>query len=408
MPYDLFVSYSRRDNASGRVSQLIDHIRSDFARFSSNRGLITFFDQREIHGMEDWKNKILQGLRESHLLLACLSPSYLESEYCKWEFIEYLKDEVAHLHGFNGVAPVYFVEVPGWKDKDFERRCADWISEIRKRQSFDTRPWYEQGEIALRESDVRERMEKLTIRIATAIQRADRAEHSPGNIDAHNPQFVGRTTNLRMLRENFVRPGNIGVLSAVSGLGGLGKTALAIEYAHAFADEYGGGRWQVRCAGKTDLRVALSQLASPMGFAFTAEEKRNSDLQFQRVIHELKSRANSRIPHRCLLILDNVDCPSLLDPALIAQLNCGDWLHIIATTRLGENELYGRHGDRTFLQSTNCHWMTPLHSSRATNQEEFSETKSSVGRRVRSCSFLAVSHLLLKPPLSTWASSQMT
>ena len=61
-------------------------------------------------------------------------------------------------------------------------------------------------------------------------------------MDAHNPHFIGRTANLRMLRENFVTPGHIGVVTAVNGVGGLGKTALAIEYAHAFADEYGGGR----------------------------------------------------------------------------------------------------------------------------------------------------------------------
>jgi predicted ATPase len=77
-----------------------------------------------------------------------------------------------------------------------------------------------------------------------------------------------------MLRENFVKPGHIGVVTAVNGVGGLGKTALAIEYAHAFADEYGGGRWQVRCAGKDDLRLAHAELATPIGFEFTEKENK--------------------------------------------------------------------------------------------------------------------------------------
>ena len=346
--YDLFISYARRDNEQGRITQLVERIERDFAPFAS-RQLVPFFDQQEINGMQDWRQRILQGLRESRLLLACLSPSYLKSEYCEWEFIEYLKCEIGNLHGFNGVAPIYFVNVPGWDDKDFDQRCAGWVAELRHRQNFDLRPWYDQGEEALRETAVRERMGKLNHQIAEIILRGERAEKSLGNVDAHNPHFIGRMVNLRLLRENFVKPGNIGVVTAVNGIGGLGKTALAIEYAHAFADEYGGGRWQVRCAGQEDLRLALSELATPMGFEFTEDEKKNADLQFERTRRELKKLADARAPHRCLLLLDNVDRPGLLDPAQVARLNGGDWLHVLATTRLGENELHGSHRDRSFL-----------------------------------------------------------
>ncbi|MGD0539804.1 MAG: TIR domain-containing protein [Verrucomicrobiota bacterium] len=348
MPYDLFISYSRRDNAQGRMTQLVERIKTDFAPFAK-RELVPFFDQQEIGGMQDWRQRILQGLRESRLLLACLSPAYLQSGYCEWEFVEYLKYEIGHLHGFNGVAPIYFVEVPGWTDKDFEQKCAAWVAELRKRQYFDLRPWHDQGEEALREAAVKERMGKLNQQIVQTITRGERAEKSLGNVDAHNPHFIGRTANLRMLRENFVKPGHIGVVTAVNGVGGLGKTALAIEYAHAFADEYGGGRWQVRCAGKDDLRLALAELATPIGFEFTDDEKKNADLQFERTRRELKKLADAREPHRCLLLLDNVDRPGLLDPAQVARLNGGDWLHVLATTRLGENELHGAHRDRSFL-----------------------------------------------------------
>ena len=104
-PY-VFISYSRRDNAQGRITQLVERIKTDFAPFAK-RELVPFFDHQEIHGMADWRQRILQGLRESRLLLACLSQAYLQSEYCEWEFVEYLKYEIGHLHGFNGVAPIY-------------------------------------------------------------------------------------------------------------------------------------------------------------------------------------------------------------------------------------------------------------------------------------------------------------
>ena len=299
--------------------------------------------------MEDWRLRILQGLRDSHLLLACLSPGYLASQNCKWEFNEYLKHEIGRAGGSHGVVPVYLVEVPSWEQKGDKQQNEAWADELRRRQYFDLRLWYDQGAAALLEAAVQERMAELSHRIWDAIQHGERAARSPGNVEAHNPHFVGRRRPLRQLRQNFVEPGRISVLTAVHGMGGLGKTALATEYAHAYAEEYGGGRWLVRCAGREDLRLALAELAPAVGFEFTEDEKKSADRLFERVRRELQQLAAGGNPPRCLLILDNVDQPGLLDPAMVARLNGGDWLHVLATTRLGENELGGTHRDRAFL-----------------------------------------------------------
>src|SRR5438128_9339410 len=118
MPYDLFISYSRRDNTGGRISDFVAQIKADYRVFTGDRELQVFFDTEAIKGMDDWRHRILDWLKGSRLLLVCLSPAYLASEYCAWEFIEYLKHEAARALLGEGVAPVYFVEVPGWKDKD--------------------------------------------------------------------------------------------------------------------------------------------------------------------------------------------------------------------------------------------------------------------------------------------------
>jgi hypothetical protein len=130
LPYDLFIPYSRRDNPQGRITELVERIKQDLASFEGMQGreLRVFFDQDEIHGMSEWRQRILKGLRESRLLLDCLSPAYLLSEYRQWEFVEYLKYEIGHLHGFNGVVPIYFAEVPGWESKEFEQQCAAWAT----------------------------------------------------------------------------------------------------------------------------------------------------------------------------------------------------------------------------------------------------------------------------------------
>ena len=345
--YDVFISYSRADNADGRVTKLIERISEDYAAFAG-RPLRLFLDKSEIAGMDDWRHRILEGLRESRLLLACLSPTYLRSKYCEWEFNEYLKNEVANAHVGDGVAPIYFVEVPGWHDKDFERQSAAWVAELRRRQYFDLRPWLLEGQAALHDAAVASRIRDLNTAVRSRVLRDETRGQIPGNVDAHNPHFVGRLTELRRLRE-AVALGRVGVLVAVHGLGGVGKTALAIEYAHAFAHEYGGGRWQVRCEGKEDLRDAIADLATPLGVEFTETEKRDGALRFERVLRALRERAESADPPRALLLLDNVDHAKLLEPAATQLLPAAGWLHVIATSRLGEGDLFGRHPDRAFV-----------------------------------------------------------
>jgi tetratricopeptide (TPR) repeat protein len=347
MSFDLFISYARRDNEQGRVTELVECIKADFGAFAG-RPLRPFFDLQDIHGMEDWRHRILQGLRESHLLLACLSPSYIESEYCEWEFNEYLKHEIGRAYFRDGIAPIYFVEVPGWSDKTFEQRCAGWVAELRRRQQFDLRPWFYAGQEALHNATLQERMRQLNLGLRERIDRGENAENGLGNVDAHNLHFIGRSTELRRLRES-VALGPVGQLTVVHGLGGIGKTALAIEYAHAFAHDYGGGQWQVRCEGQEDLCAAIAELAAPLGIVLSENEMRDTNRQFERVMMELRQLAVTHEPRRCLLFLDNVDRPRLLEPAQTQRLSTFNWLHVIATTRLGETDIHGTHRDRAFI-----------------------------------------------------------
>ncbi len=259
-PFDLFVSYSRRDNRQGRVSDLAGLIRESYRASTHGKELRVFFDTEEIHGMDDWQHRILYGVRSARLLLVCLSPSYFESEYCAWEFNEYLKQEAARALLGEGIAPVYFVEISNWADKNLEKGIAEWVTELRRRQYFDLRPWFSDGAEALKDGAVQTRLDHLNDQIRDRVIRIRLVIDAKGNVDRHNEHFVGRAGELRLLRE-MVGLGKMGVLTAIHGLGGIGKTALATEYAHVFAHEYAGGRWQVQSEGHTDLRVALAALA---------------------------------------------------------------------------------------------------------------------------------------------------
>jgi hypothetical protein len=127
LKYDIFISYSREDDEQGKIGRLLGWIKKEFTSTSSGNELHAFFDSEEVHGMQDWRQRILQGLRDSRLLLACVSPTYLTSPNCEWELVEYLKYEVGHLYGFYGIAPIYLVTVPEWEKSPAQEPPA-WIA----------------------------------------------------------------------------------------------------------------------------------------------------------------------------------------------------------------------------------------------------------------------------------------
>lgn len=116
--FDVFVSYARADNEQGWVTAIRDLLIED-ARSHSDRVPNVFLDTSEIHGMQDWKARILGALQSSKVLLICLSPAYLASEYCRWEREEFAAGEVRMRASIGAsdeddglMAQVFFVDLP--------------------------------------------------------------------------------------------------------------------------------------------------------------------------------------------------------------------------------------------------------------------------------------------------------
>lgn len=86
-----------------------------------------------------------------------------------------------------------------------------------------------------------------------------------GNVPARNPVFTGREAQLAAIRDALLS-GNRAAAQALHGMGGVGKTQLAIEYAHRFADSYD-VVWWLNAEKAVLLESQFADLAAALGCA---------------------------------------------------------------------------------------------------------------------------------------------
>jgi WD40 repeat protein len=135
---------------------------------------------------------------------------------------------------------------------------------------------------------------------------------------AHNPDFVGRETELSSLHEMLQqRKSIVGIRPTVLvGLGGIGKTQLAVEYAHAHRDDYPSGVFWLNAINP--LLFEFSDLAEKLEMA---DRDTPRDQAARKVWDYLDLHPDA------LVIFDNVLEPSELNvpfsPDLVpANLRC--------------------------------------------------------------------------------------
>jgi tetratricopeptide (TPR) repeat protein len=137
------------------------------------------------------------------------------------------------------------------------------------------------------------------------------------NVQQRNPAFVGRDAELAGLR-NQLLTGGTAVARALHGFGGVGKTQLAVEYAHRFCGAYE-LVWWITADRPELVATQLAVLAVQAGAAVDAAETPAA-----------VSALQSDLRHRdgWLLIFDNAEDPKALR----------EWLpdgpgHVLITSR---------------------------------------------------------------------------
>lgn len=155
---------------------------------------------------------------------------------------------------------------------------------------------------------------------ARASPRASRARLGRTNLPTQPRALVGRARELSELRELLLADQKQVV--TIAGIGGSGKTRLAVAVAHALLDEFPGGVFVVRLAGVSDPASLLPMIAEAAGV--TGQSK----LPLARVLATRLGSAPT------LLVLDNFE-QLVAGAAILSELVEGaDELRALVTSQM--------------------------------------------------------------------------
>jgi tetratricopeptide (TPR) repeat protein len=309
--FNIFISYSHSDR------DFVDRLEADLRQ----REFGTWMDRLGLVGGHKWRRELQDAIDRSQVLLVVLSPESVASEYVQAEY-GYATDEGKI------VIPIYYrpCKVP------MELRGIQWI---------DFQSSYEQGLEAL--------VKDLTKGASTAGPSTP-SEHSgisqqgklPSQHEilhgqaepkvqverlwnvpfARNPFFTGRSQLLVHLHERLHSPQQTALnhTVALSGMGGIGKTQIAVEYAYRYREEYLAVFW-VHADSREALVADFITLARLL--ALTVQDAQDQML----IVAAVKSWMEQH--EGWLLVLNNADDLSLLTNFLPS----GGKGHILLTTR---------------------------------------------------------------------------
>jgi len=121
-----------------------------------------------------------------------------------------------------------------------------------------------------------------------------------------NPAFTGRKDILADLRKRLTKRGRTAQTQAISGLGGIGKTQTAVEYAYRYRGQYRAVLW-LNAESPLALKADCGQLARRMQLPHPEDD-------LDQAVLALKDWLETHTGW--LLILDNADDPAMLGPFL--------------------------------------------------------------------------------------------
>ncbi len=300
----MFLSHSGKDK---------EFVKELFRRLTRD-GVACFFDIESIGWGDNWVKALERAIDECEYIVFVLSPDFCNSEWVEVERTSSVADDPGNLK--RKVRPLML------------HPCRDlptFPRFLRQIQAVDvsTESLFEKEYPRICRELGGEPRDDLTIADKSRLppvhplpERHRMPYHSLGD------KFVGRVREIWALYDSLFRDGTTVLqgTGVVAGTGGLGKTQLAIEYAHRFGSVYTGGVYWVQA--DLGITALITQISTAAGVDIdTRAEEAGQVAQLWR---GLNSRS---LPS--LVILDNFPESVALRPYLPTTGR----VHTIVTTR---------------------------------------------------------------------------
>src|SRR6266571_1609967 len=308
----IFYSYAHEDEA----------LRDELEKHLSNlerQGHIVLWHDRKIDAGKEWAHEIAANIQEAQIILLLISPDFMASQFCNESEVPLAMER----HETEGVRVIPVILRPvDWQDTLFHKLQA------LPTNSKPITKWPDRDEAFL---DVAKGIRKVVEELASKLSLAPAP---PGGIQKkfspasqvwnvpyrRNPFFTGRETLLKELHDRLTSTKAAALTQAISGLGGIGKTQTALEYAYRYREEYRFVLWVI-AASRDSLISDFVKVATLLKLPEKDEQDQNMVvLAVKRWLTEHGD---------WLLVLDNAD-----DLEMVAEfLPMENQGHIILTTR---------------------------------------------------------------------------
>jgi TIR domain/NB-ARC domain len=281
-PITIFYSYAHED-------ELLRNELSKHLSALKRQGIISEWYDRQIVAGTNWTLTIDEHINTASVILLLISPDFLASDYCYG--VEMQRALERQEQGDARVIPVLLRPVD-WQGMPFaDLQCLP-------RNSKPVTTWRNRDEaFSSIARGIRTAIEDLNIPLNHAVSSLPHIWNVPY---PRNLFFTGHE-DLLMNLATLLRVDQTAALTqslAISGLGGVGKTQIALEYAYRYRNNYDAVFWT---QGETRETLTSSFLTIAELLKLPEKDAKDQNIPVDAVIKWLETHT------RWLLILDNSD-----------------------------------------------------------------------------------------------------